>query len=103
MSNLSKLSLALEEATDEYALLCDAAAEAEAEAERVELSEFARLRADREPVESAKLLARKAALNERRAANVAAAREKAGRQFVRSLEMRMTAAMSHQRFVREQT
>ena len=103
MSVLSDLSTQLEEATDEYAKRVDEAAEATNEADRVELTEFARLRHEKEPIESAKLLARHKALNERGLANIAAAREKAQHRFVRSLETRMTAAMSHQRMIREQT
>lgn len=103
MSVLSDLAQRLEEATDEYAVRVDAAAEATNEAERVELSEFARLRHAKEPIESAKLLARHKALDERALANIAASREKAQWRFVKSLETRMTAAMSHQRFIREQT
>lgn len=103
MSVLSDLSQALEKATDDYAAAVYEAAVAENAAERVELTAFAQLRDDGQAVAAAEKLAKLAALDERAAHRIKAASEKACHRYVRSLETRITAAMSHQKFVAGQS
>lgn len=103
MSVLSELSVQLEEATDQYAEDVTAFAVAENAAERAELTEFAILRDDGVAMGAAEKLAKLAALDERATSRIAEAVAKASHRKVRSLETRMTAAMSHQKFVGGQT
>ncbi len=103
MSVLSELAQKLEAATDEYATAVHEAAIAENAAERVELQAFAKLRDDGQAVAAADKLAKLAALDERAVHRIKVASEKASNRYVRSLETRITAAMSHQKFVAGQT
>jgi len=101
VSVLGKLSRDSEEATDMYALACDAAAEAENNAERAYYVAFAKSQA--ESVAAREHEAKQASLNERAVARIKAASEKAARQRVVTLLARLSAAQSHQRVVERQT
>lgn len=103
MSVLSDLAQLLEQTTEEYAKACDRAAVEENAAERSELMEYARLRADGVAIAATEKLARHHALDERAVARIAAATEKATLRKVKSVESRLNAAQSHTRFIREQT
>ena len=103
MSVLSDLSTQLETETEQYAQDVYAAAVAENDAERVELMAFARLRDEGQAVGAAEKLAKLAALDERAKARIGEAVTKASHRKVRSLEVRITAAMSHQKFIGGQT
>lgn len=103
MSVLSDLATILEAVTEEYAQACDRAAEAENEAERAELTEFARLRADGEAVSSAEKIAKFKSLDERALHRIAASSERALLRKVRSVEARLNAAQSHLKFLGSQT
>ncbi len=103
MGVLSELSTQLEAETEQYAEDVYAAAVAENDSERVELVAFAGLRDEGQAVGAAEKLAKLAALDERAGARLAAAVEKASHRKVKSLEVRITAAMSHQKFVGGQT
>lgn len=104
MSLLSDLAVLLEDVTEQYAEACDAAASAENEAERVELTAFARLRKDEgHAVAAAEKLCRYEALEERAAYRIAAAHERTMLRKVKTVEARLNAAQSHTRFIREAT
>lgn len=104
MGVLSDLAVLLERVTEEYAEACDRAAEAESEAERVELTAFAKLRKEEgHAVAAAEKLARLAALDERAAQRLAAASERTLLRKVKTVESRLNAAQSHTKFIREQT
>jgi hypothetical protein len=103
VSVLSDLATLLEKVTDEYADACDTAAQAENDAERAELTAYARLRSDGEPVTSAEKLARHEAADLRALYRITASTERALLRKVKSVEARLNAAQSHMRFHREQT
>jgi hypothetical protein len=97
---LSELAVALESATEDYARACDEAAAAE----NAYLREFHLALAKSDAPATVRVKqAEGAAVDERCVWNAKAAVEKACRARVESLRARLSAAQSHQRFVRDQT
>lgn len=99
-SPLESLSDALERATDRYAIACDEAAVAENDYLRAYAVAFTTSEA---AATVRPKTAECAAVEERAVWNIKVAAEKAARAKVEEVKHRLMAAMSHQRFVREQT
>jgi hypothetical protein len=104
-SLLERVSRAYEEATDDYGNACDAAAMAENEYLRRFAQEWAVAVEDgvAATVRGKHCDNQQAVLDARIVWNRAAAGEKRCKSKVQELQTRMTAAMAHQRFVREGT